>query len=173
MNSFQQNSKQIIIALIVMVLAWGCNVKYSFTGASISPDVKTVSVAYFQNLSTLVNPTLSSLFTEELKNRFVSQTRLSMVSDFGDLNFSGEIKNYQVTPVAIQGNETAASNRLTITIRVKFVNSKDEKQNFDKSFSRYEDFDSQEQFNSIEGELVKVIVDKLVEDVFNGAVANW
>jgi hypothetical protein len=96
-----------------------------------------------------------------------------MVSDFGDLNFSGEIKNYQVTPVAIQGNETAASNRLTITIRVKFVNAKDEKQNFDKSFSRYEDFDSQEQFNSIEGELVKVIVDKLVEDVFNGAVANW
>jgi hypothetical protein len=173
MNSFQQNSKHIIIALIVIVLAWSCSVKYSFTGASISPDVKTVSVAYFQNLSTLVNPTLSSLFTEELKNRFVSQTRLSMVSDFGDLNFSGEIKNYQVTPVAIQGNETAASNRLTITIRVKFVNSKDEKQNFDKSFSRYEDFDSQEQFNSIEGELVKIIVDKLVEDVFNGAVANW
>jgi hypothetical protein len=173
MNSFQQNSKHIIIALIVIVLAWSCSVKYSFTGASISPDVKTVSVAYFQNLSTLVNPTLSSLFTEELKNRFVSQTRLSMVSDFGDLNFSGEIKNYQVTPVAIQGNETAASNRLTITIRVKFVNAKDEKQNFDKSFSRYEDFDSQEQFNSIEGELVKVIVDKLVEDVFNGAVANW
>lgn len=173
MNWFQQNSKHIIFTLIVLASAWGCSVKYSFTGASISPDVKTVSVAYFQNLSTLVNPTLSSLFTEELKNRFVSQTRLSMVSDFGDLNFSGEIKNYQVTPVAIQGNETAASNRLTITIRVKFVNSKDEKQNFDKTFSRYEDFDSQRPFNSIEGDLVKIIVDKLVEDVFNGAVANW
>lgn len=173
MNSLLKYSRQILFALLVSIMVLGCSVKYSFTGASISPDVKTVSVAYFQNLSTLVNPTLSSIFTEELKNRFVSQTRLNLVSDFGDLNFSGEIKNYQVTPVAIQGNETAASNRLTITIRVKFVNIKDEKQNFDKSFSRYEDFDSQNQFNSIEGELVKVIVDKLVEDVFNGAVANW
>lgn len=173
MNYLLKYSKQIFLAVFILVSAWGCSVKYSFTGASISPDVKTVSIAYFQNLSTLVNPTLSSLFTEELKNRFVSQTSLDLVSDFGDLNFSGEVKNYQVTPVAIQANETGAQNRLTITIRVKFVNTKDATQNFDKSFSHYEDFDSQKQFNSVESELVRVIVDKLVEDIFNSAVANW
>lgn len=165
--------RRLLLAILVLFSTWGCSVKYSFTGASISPEVKTVSVAYFQNLSPQVNPSLSSLFSEELKNRFVSQTSLDLVSDFGDLNFSGEIKNYQISPIAIQGNETSASNRLTITIRVKFVNTKDTKQNFDKSFTRYEDFTSQQQFSAVENELVKTIVDKLVEDVFNSAVANW
>jgi hypothetical protein len=158
---------------ILLGLFWGCSVKYSFTGASISPDVKTVSIAYFQNLAPQVNPTLSSYFTEELKSRFVSQTSLNLVPDFGDLNLSGEIRNYQTTPVAIQGNETAALSRLTITVRVKFVNTKNSEQNFDKTFSHYSDFDSREDFNRLERELVRIIVDKLVEDIFNSSVANW
>lgn len=158
---------------ILGLMQGACSVKYSFTGASISPDVKTVSVAFFQNLAPIVNPTLSSYFTEELKNRFVTQTRLNLVSEFGDLNFSGEIRNYEVSPVAIQGNETAAQNRLTITVRVKFVNMKDAEQNFDKTFSHFADYDSRLQFNSLEAELVREIVDKLVEDIFNSSVANW
>lgn len=172
-TSVLKNLRNFALICMLLSLLWGCSVKYSFTGASISPDVKTVSIAFFQNLSPLVNPKLSSYFTEELKSRFVSQTSLNLVTDFGDLNLSGEIRNYQTAPVAIQGNETAALNRLTITVRVKFVNTKNTEQNFDKTFSHYYDFDSREDFNRLEEELVRIIVDKLVEDIFNSSVANW
>lgn len=159
--------------LIIVFIVFSCGVKYTFTGASISPEVKTVSVAYFQNLAPLVNPTLSNSLSEELRNRFVSQTRLNVISAYGDLSFSGEIKDYRVQPVAIQGNEVAAQNRLTIAVRVKFENSLDPTQNYDKTFSHYEDFSSSQQISQVEQELVGLIVEKLVEDIFNNAVANW
>jgi hypothetical protein len=146
---------------------------YSFTGASISPDVKTVSVDHFQNLAPLVNPTLSNSLSEKLRDRFVTQTRLNVISSYGDLSFSGEIRDYRVQPVAIQGNEVAAMNRLTIAVRVKFENAIDPSQNYDKTFSHFEDFDSRQQLVQVEQELVSLIVDKLVEDIFNSAVANW
>ncbi|HOP03959.1 MAG TPA: LptE family protein [Tenuifilaceae bacterium] len=163
------------IALLgfLTVLAPGCKVKYSFTGASISPDVKTFSVSYFQNLAPLVNPSLSSNLTEELKNKFITQTQLSPVDDGGDLSFSGEIRGYSVSPVAIQQGEVAAYNRLTISVRVKFENSIDPTQNYDKTFTHYEEFPSDKQLNNVESELVRLIVEKLVEDIFNNAVANW
>lgn len=150
-----------------------CKVNYSFTGASISPDVKTVSVLYFQNLAPLVNPSLSNYFTEELKNKFVTQTSLNVINDYGDLQFSGQIVGYTFAPIAIQGNEVAAKNRLTITIKVKFENSKDDKFNYDKTFTQFEDFDSNVNFTQVEGELVRLIIEKLVDEIFNNAVANW
>jgi len=168
------NIASITIGLFsIVALVTACSVSYSFTGASISPDVKTVSIDHFQNLAPLVNPTLSTYITEELKNKFVSQTRLNVVPGFGDLSFSGEIRNYQVQPVAIQSDEVAAMNRLTISIRVKFENSKDDSQNFDKTFSHFEDYDSRQQLTEVEQGLVEAIVKKLVEDIFNNAVANW
>jgi len=158
---------------IVFAPISSCKVKYSFTGASISPDVKTVSIEYFQNLSSLVNPSLSSIFTEALKDRFITQTSLNLVNDYGDLQFSGQITNYSISPIAIQGNEVAAKNRLTISIRVKFENAKDNKYNFDKTFSQFDDYGSEQEFTSVEGELVKTIVEKIVDEIFNSSVANW
>lgn len=169
-------NRALMFTLLVFAIAipqTGCKVSYSFTGASIPPDVKTVSVQLFQNLSSLVNPTLSSYLTEELKNKFVTQTSLNLVPDFGDLAFSGQITGYRVAPVAIQGNEVAALNRLTITVKVKFENSKDNKLSYDKSFTQYEDFGSNQNFSAVESELVRLIVEKLVDDIFNNAVANW
>jgi len=159
--------------LCVLLALSSCKIKYSFTGASISPDTKTVSVQFFKNNAQLVQPTLSQSLTEALKDRFVSETNLTLVENLGDLDFEGEITNYVVTPVAIQGNETAALNRLTVSIRVKFVNFKDEKQNFESNFSRYEDFESSQNLSSVEEELINTINAQLVEDVFNKALANW
>lgn len=151
----------------------GCKVKYSFTGASISPDVKTVSIDYFQNLSSLVNPALSSTFTEALKERFITQTSLNTVRDNGDLQFSGQITGYSTSPLAIQGNELAAKIRLTISVRVKFENIKDKTHNFDKTFTQYDDYLSSVDFPSVEAELVKSITAKLIDEIFNNSVANW
>lgn len=165
-----------ILPVIVSFVAIGmvsCSIKYSFSGASISPEVKTVSVEHFQNLAPLVNPTLSNTLAETLRNRFISQTRLNVIAAYGDLSFSGEIRNYRVQPVAIQGNEVAAMNRLTIAVRVKFENIIDPTQNYDKTFTHFEDFPSSSQLAQVEQQLVTLIVEKLVEDIFNNAVANW
>ncbi|MGE0076841.1 MAG: LptE family protein [Bacteroidales bacterium] len=162
-----------LLSFILTPLFQGCKISYTFSGASIPPEAKTVSVQLFQNLASIVNPSLSSYITEELKNRFISQTRLAVVKEFGDFAFTGQISQYTVAPIAIQGNEVAAQNRLTISVKVKFVNAIDPKQSYDKTFSQYENFASTENFTSVESSLVTTIVEKLIDDIFNAAAANW
>lgn len=150
-----------------------CKVNYSFTGASIPEDVKTVSVKTFQSYASLANANLSQSFTEALKDIFISQTNLDLVAKDGDIRFEGAITGYQVSSVAIQGNETAALNRLTITVKVKFTNIKDSKQNFETSFARFADYESSQNLASVEDELIKDINGQLTQDIFNRAVSNW
>ena len=147
---------------------------YSFTGASISPNVKTLTIRYFVNNAKTVVPTLSTSFTDALKDYFTSQTNLNLVDHNGDLTVEGSITGYEpASPVAIQGNETAALNRMTITVNVKFTNRTNEKQNFETSFSRYVDYNSSQNLVSIQETLIKEINDQLVQDIFNKAVVNW
>lgn len=150
-----------------------CKVSYSFSGASISPEVKTFTVKFFNKTASLGPASLSQTFTEKLKDKFISETNLIHAEKNGDLTFEGTISNYAIAPIAIQANETAAKNRLTITVDVKFTNLKDEKQNFETSFSRYTDYDSDKNLSAIEGELITIINEQLVDDIFNKAVINW
>jgi len=130
------------MGLMLMILLGGllvsnsCKMSYSFTGASISAEVKTVSINNFPNRAMLVVPTLSRSFTERLQTYFTSQTNLILVDRGGDLHLEGAIVGYAVQPVAIQGNETAALNRLTISVEVKFTNKFDDTQDFESTFSR-------------------------------------
>ena len=151
----------------------GCVGGYSFTGASIPPDAKTISIQNFPNYASMVNPQLSQVLTDGLRNAFSSQTSLNLVDYDGDLDIKGEITNYTMQPTAITGNDQAAMNRLTITIKVVFVNTKDPNANFEQSFSRYREFSAQMNFSSIESSLVEEIVNELIDDVFNKAVVNW
>jgi hypothetical protein len=155
------------------LLVSGCKVNYGFTGASVSPDIKTFSVKYFPNNAPIVNPSLSQTFTEKLKDKIVSQASLSHTDKQADLIFQGNITGYSIQPIAIQANETAAQNRLTITINVKFTNLKNEKQNFESSFSRYADYSSTENFATVESQLITTITDQIVDDVFNRVFINW
>lgn len=159
---------------MLLFLQTSCRMSYSFTGASISPDVKTVSIQYFTNNATLVMPTLSRQLTDALKDYFTSQSNLVLVDRNGDLNLQGSISGFTNQPVAIQGNETAAMNRITITVSVTFTNKKNEKQNFEnKTFSRYQDYSSSLSLVAVQDDLVKQINDQLVQDIFNQAVVNW
>ena len=160
------------VFLIIILITSACKI-YSFTGASISPDIKTVSIQYFQNRASVINPTLSQTFTEMLKDKFTSQTSLRLVNGTGDIDFEGEIVTYSITPQAVQGNQTAALSRLTIGVHVKFSNSKDPKQDFDLQFSNYGDFQSSQNITTIEDDLVKTISTKIIDDIFNKSVANW
>lgn len=170
MKSF---SKNIILLIIVVINFYACKVNYSFTGASIPENVKTVSIKTFTNLTPLTNPNYPQLFTEALKDIFLSQTNLNLVSTNGDLQFEGSITDYKITSVAIQGNETAALNRLTITVNTKFTNTKDNIQSYESKFTRFSDFSSSSSLSAVEDELMKEINTQLTQDIFNQAVSNW
>ncbi len=159
--------------LSVLVVVNACSVTYSTSGASIPEAAKTISVLYFPNRADIVNPGLSSEFTESLKDKFISQTKLEMISDGGDLSFEGEISQYYTRPAAISGNETASLTRLTIGIKVVFTNELDPDKNFESTFSHSEDFDANQSLEQVEGELVPQILERIIEDIFNRAVVNW
>ena len=163
--------KQIILLILIAFFS-SCGV-YSFTGASVAPGVKTISIKYFPNYAALVQPTLSSAFTEALQKKFTSQSSLHLVDKNGDLNIEGSIIGYAITPIAPQSNDKAAMSRLTITVNVKFTNKIDPKQNFEQSFSRYADLESTKSFASSETDLITQIDEILTDDVFNKALANW
>ena len=165
--------KLLIVSLFIFSAFSGCKLNYSFTGGNVDPKIKTISIIYFQNVASIVQPTLSQSLTEALRDKFSSQTKLTLVTKDGDLDIEGSITGYSTTPVAIQGNETAALNRLTIAINVKFTNKIDEKQNFEQTFSRYEDYHSNLSLASVELSLIKDIDDELVDDIFNKTVVNW
>lgn len=164
----------IIILMISSIVLSGCRMTVSLTGGNIDPRAKTVLVQTFNNNSSLVNPTLSQDFTTALKNRIQNQTPLTIINNGnGDYTLEGEITNYTITPIAIQGNDAAAMNRLTITVRVRFINSLDENHSFDQTFSRYADYNSSLNFTAVENTLVTEINDALTEDIFNKAFVNW
>jgi len=169
--------RSLILILLSVILSLAvftaCKVGYSFTGASIAPSVKTFSVSYFPNRARLVNPNLSQQFTDGLQEKLIKQTSLSQISEGGDLEFSGQITEYEVRPMNIIQGDLAANNRLTIGIKVKFTNNKDHESDWEKSFNAYEDFESTRSLSDAEDELVRLIIIKLTDDIFNASVANW
>lgn len=163
---------KILLLFTIIVFISGCGV-YSFTGASYPPESKTISVQYFPNKAQLVEPVLSPLFTDALRDILVTQTTLEMVQKGGDLSFEGEITGYSTTPVAIQGDQTAALNRLTVKVNVRFFNKYDPTKDFDQEFTQFLDYSSSQNLNNIKDELIAEINEMLVTDIFNKAVVNW
>lgn len=163
-----------VLALAVTAfIVHSCGI-YSFTGTSIQPDVKTVTVPYFEYKALKVNPSLSNQITEALQEKFIRLTRLELVDEEGDLEIIGAVTGYDVRATAITASEQAAQNRLTVTVKVAFVNRKYPEESFDeKSFSAYSDFDAMQTLDAVEATLCEEIVEKLCEDIFNGTVANW
>lgn len=150
-----------------------CTVKYSLSGASIPPDAKTFSVAYFPNNAPMVAPILSATLTDELTQRFATRTNLAQVEEGGDFAFEGEIVGYSSTTSSVSSGDYALQNRLTIAIKVKFTNAIDDKMSFNRNFSAYADYDSTKLLTEVEGELIPQIVEQLVTDIFQAAASNW
>lgn len=146
---------------------------YSFSGASIPPQLETVSVQYFDNRAPVIYPSLSQELTDDLKDAFQSRTRLRLVNDIGDADFEGFIEQYRTQPVSVQADEQANLERLTISVRVSYTNTADPEQDFETSFSRHEDYDARAGLEAVEAQLVEKIIDQLTEDIFNRAFVNW
>lgn len=172
-NMTCKSIKVSVLGLLLLLLG-SCRMTVSLTGGDVDPRAKTVYVQTFRNNATLVNPILSQDFTNALKDKIQGQTPLTIINtQNGDYSLEGEISGYSINPVAIQGDETAAMNRLTITVNVRFKNRFDETKNFEQSFSRYVDYSSSQNFTAIEGNLVSEINEALTEDIFNKAFVNW
>ena len=158
---------------LVALIVHSCGI-YSFTGTSIQPDIKTVTINYFEYKALKVNPSLSNMMTEAMQDKFLKLTKLEQVEIDGDLEVIGAITGYDVKATAVTANESVAQNRLTVTVKVSFVNRKYPEDNFEeKSFSAYQDFDAMQSLESVEGTLCEDIVEQLCEDIFNATVANW
>lgn len=162
--------------LLSTVLLTGCIFMrggYSFSGASIPAAAKTFSVAYFPNNAPMVSPTLSTMLTEALKDKFSRQTKLQLVEENGDFAFEGEITGYSSTTASVSSDNYAQLNRLTITVRVEFTNLVEPDNSFVQTFSQFADYDSQQLLTDIQSDLDQQIVDQIVTDIFMAAAANW
>lgn len=166
--------KKILIrfGFILLLLPLGCGV-YSFTGGS-TGDAETVQIDYFPNMAVLVEPTLSQEFTLALQDRFLRQTNLKLTDAGGDLRFEGEITQYRIIPIAATADQTAAQNRLTIGVKVRYYNRLVEEDNFEQTFSFYSDYDGSLQLTgSVLESAYDEIFERITQDIFNAAVAKW
>lgn len=163
----------LILTILSALIFQACKISYSFTGAVPMVGVKTFSVDYFPNRAKLVNPNLSQQFTDALQDKIMKQTSYNLIPENGDLEFSGQITDYDVKPMNIQKGDLAAQNRLTVGVKVKFTNNKYHEQDWEKTFSAYEDFDSNSSLGDVEDQLVVEIMKKLNDDIFNASIANW
>jgi hypothetical protein len=160
------------IIIAAVGLFYGCKVTYSFSGAT-TQGLRTVSIQYFQNRAPIVQPGLSQVLTDALIDKCKSQTSLKYTTSIGDANFEGEISDYNTRPMTVAADAQAATNRFTISVKVKFTNSFDPTLSFEQTFSRYEDYSSNLDLSAVEQDLSNKIVEMLVEDIFNQAFVNW
>ncbi|PQJ80526.1 LptE family protein [Polaribacter porphyrae] len=166
--------KKIFIAFLIIstIFLVGCGA-YSFTGGN-TGDAKTLQVDFFPNQAPLVEPVLTQRFTNDLQDLFTRQTNLTLTNANGDLYFSGEITDYRVTPMSGTSDQTAAQNRLTVTVNVRFVNKLNEKDDFEKTFSFYSDFAANAQLTGgVLDNALDEIVERITQDIFNASVAKW
>ncbi len=164
--------KRIAIILLGALLVVSCGI-YSFTGTSIQPDVKTITIPFVEYRALRVNPSLAGDLTDALQEKFRKLTRLEQVDQDGDLELVVEVTGYDVKATAITADEMAAQNRLTVSVKITFTNRKYPEDDVSQSFSAYEDYDSTQPLDAVETGLCETIIEKLVEDIFNATVAQW
>ena len=163
-----------LLVCLCLLIATACSISYKFNGASIDyTKVKTIMISDFTNQASYVNPTLAPEFTEELKDIYIRQTRLEQVTSNGDWALEGEVTGYDFTPMAVKEDALASQTRLTITVRVRYMNNTNPDEDFEQSFSAYREFDSNLMVQQVESSLCAEIIEEIVDQVYNATVANW
>ncbi|WP_299119451.1 LptE family protein [uncultured Winogradskyella sp.] len=167
MNRF----KYLFIFLICLAIT-SCKVNYSFTGITETPE--TFQVNFFQNNADLIEPGLDQLFTNELQDLIVNQTSAQLINSGGEVIYEGEITEYRIAPMTATAQNTAAQNRLTISVNVRYINTKDEEKDFEKPFSFFFDFDADAQLvGSLKDTAHEEIFDRITQDILNASLADW
>lgn len=164
--------KSFLLLTVIPFFIISCGI-YSFTGGDVG-DAKTIQINFFNNNAQLIEPTLSQSFTLALQDFFLQQTNLDLTKKNGDLQFEGEITRYTIIPTNATANQTAAQNRLTVEVNVRYFNQKEPKKDFEKRFSHFFDFDANAILqDALLEEAYEVIFERITQDIFNASVANW
>lgn len=167
-----RNTLFIFLALSILAIQ-GCKVGYSFNGADIPANANTFSIKTFKTATPMAAANYDIRITEALKDLMLAQTRLDLVEKRGDLQFEGVITRYESSNAAVSGEEFTTVNRLTITIQVKYNNTLEREKNFEKTFSRFADYSSQQDFSAVEDQLIQEINDQLTQDIFDASLGAW
>lgn len=156
----------------LLLLSGGCRVNYSFTGGDVG-NARSLSVDLFEARAPLATPGSAQVFTETLRDLLLAQTPLKLAREDGDVRYSGSLVGYDVQPVNIQSNETAALNRLTITVSITYVNTLEPKKNAEFTVARFADYESTQDLVSVEEQLVSTISKQLAQDIFDRTLGSW
>jgi len=162
----------ILLTFLISFSLSGCGI-YSFTGSALSPDIKTISIETFPDRSNGGPSYISQVFTDKAREYFQSNSKLAILQSNGDLQITGYISGYTLSPVAPTGNNVAAKTRLTITVKVKYQNTKNEENDFEQDFSFFSDFDQTQTLSAVERGKIEEISDQILLDIFNKTIANW
>lgn len=175
--ALNKQKKQIflILAFILPVCLWqGCRISWTLNGAPIDYSIyHTIHVSNFPIRAALVYPPLQQTFENELLDYITRNTRLQTVDGASDLILEGEITGYSLSPQAVTEDAYASQTRLTISVRVKYTDTLNDKNNIDQTFSAYRDFDSSQMITDVQDELCQQISTELVDLIFNATLGNW
>ncbi len=163
-----------VILLCIGLMMSSCAVSFKFNGASIDyATTKSISVADFPNNAALVYPPLSNDLSEGIRDLYQRQTRLEVSRKGGDLELEGEITGYEVTPMSISADSYSAETKLTLTVRVRFINNVRPEESFEKTYSAYQTFDSSRLLTDVQEELCQTMIKEIGESIYNDTVAKW
>ena len=162
------------LLLLLSLTFSSCLISYKFNGANIDySSTHSISVADFPNNAALVNPSLSTDLSEGIRDVYIKQTRLQMLRSGGDLEIEGEITGYTLTPMAVSADSYSAETKLTITVKVRFTNNSNPEDDFEKSYSAYQTFDSSQLLNDVQDELCATMIKEIADNIYNDTVAKW
>lgn len=157
---------------MVTSFIYSCKVNYGFTGVTDTPE--TFQVNFFQNNAPLIEPGIDILFTNTLQDLIQNQTRSNLVTSGAEVIFEGEITEYRISPTTASANNTAAQNRLTISVNVRYTNTKDEEKDFEKPFSFFFDYEGDALLTGSQRDTaIEAIYERITQDIFQAALANW
>ncbi len=172
MNAFSRISSTAI--LLTLLLLSACTVSYKFNGASIDySKTKSISIADFPNNAALVNPTLANNLTEGIRDIYSRQTRLQILRSGGNMELEGEITGYALTPMAITADSYASETKLTMTVKVRFTNNIAPEESFEKTYTAFQTFNSNQLLTDIQDELCNAMILEIAESIYNDTVARW
>lgn len=173
MKSIDRIIAILAVALLLPALE-GCRISYKLNGAALDYNMyKTIQIDNFPIRAALVYPPLQQMFENKLLDYVTRNTRLQTVDTRSDLQMEGEITGYALSPQAVTENALASKTRLTITVRVKYTDNKQENKDVDQTFSAYRDFDSSQMLTEVQDQLCEEICDELVLQIFNATLGNW
>ena len=168
------NKVKITLVVAAATILSACSVSYKFNGASIDyTKTKTIQIADFPNRASYVWGRMAPIFNEQLKDKYARQTRLIQVKRNGDLKLEGEITKYEQRNKSVSSEGYSAQTELSMTVKVKFTNNTNPSENFDQQFTAQKSYDSRQQLNAVQEELVTEMVEEICDQIFNATVANW